>query len=124
MFSIYAGCSPEKVGEVIDLSIAELRNLKQTGVTANELSLAKEQITASILLGLEDSGNRAEILAQQEITYGRQISVEEALEKFEAVSAKDIQNLANEFFQTEKIALGVLGNLNGLKISRERLDVS
>ena len=124
MFSIYAGCSPEKVGEVIDLSIAELRNLKQTGVTADELSLAKEQITASILLGLEDSGNRAEILAQQEITYGRQISVEEALEKFEAVSAKDIQNLANEFFQTEKIALGVLGNLNGLKISRERLDVS
>ena len=76
------------------------------------------------LLGLEDSGNRAEILAQQEITYGRQISVEEALEKFEAVSAKDIQNLANEFFQTEKIALGVLGNLPGLKISRERLDVS
>ena len=124
MFSIYAGCSPEKVGEVIDLSIAELRNIKQTGVTADELNLAKEQITASILLGLEDSSNRAEILAQQEITYGRQISVEEALEKFEQVSVKDIQDLANEFFQTEKIALGVLGNLNGLKITRERLDLS
>lgn len=124
MFSIYAGCSPEKVGEVIDLSIAELRKIVREGVTEAELALAKEQVTSSILLGLEDSGNRAEVLAQQEIVYGKQISVEKSLESFEAVTTEDIQALAREFFQTEKIALGVLGDLNGLKINRERLDVS
>ena len=124
MFSIYAGCSPEKIGEVIDLSITELRKIKHDGVSEDELSLAKEQITASILLGLEDSGNRAEVLAQQEITYGRQISVEESLAKFDAVTVVEIQDLAKEFFQTEKIALGALGNLKGLKVKREMLDVS
>jgi predicted Zn-dependent peptidase len=124
IFSIYAGCSPEKVGEVVDLSIAELKKIKLYGVSEDELNLAKEQTTASILLGLEDSASRAEVLAQQEITHGRIISVEESLEKFNRVTVQEIQDLAKEFFQTEKIALGALGNLNKLKIKRERLDVS
>lgn len=124
IFSIYAGCSPEKVGEVVDLSIAELKKIKIHGVTEDELNLAKEQTTASILLGLEDSASRAEVLAQQEITYGRLIPVEESLAKFNAVTTQQIQQLAQEFFQTEKIALGALGNLNGLKIKREKLNVT
>lgn len=124
IFSIYAGCSPEKVGEVVDLSIAELKKIKLHGVTEDELNLAKEQTTASILLGLEDSASRAEVLAQQEITYGRLIPVEESLAKFSAVTTDEIQKLAQEFFRTEKIALGALGNLNGLRIKRERLNVN
>ena len=123
IFSIYAGCSPEKVCEVVDLSIAELKKIKNEGVAEDELNLAKEQTTASILLGLEDSASRAEILAQQEINYGRIISVEESLEKFNLVTAGQIRDLAREFFQTEKIALGALGNLNNLKIKRDRLNV-
>jgi hypothetical protein len=32
-----------------------------------------------------------------------------------------VRELANEFFLTESIAVTVLGNLNGLKLSREHL---
>jgi predicted Zn-dependent peptidase len=85
--------------------------------------LAKEQTIASILLGLEDSSTRAANLAQQEIIFSKQISLDETLQKIEAVSAEEIQTLAREFFQTKKIALVALGNLNGLKIERDRLGV-
>ena len=34
---------------------------------------------------------------------------------------EDLQALAHEFFRTESIAVTVLGNLNGLKISRDQL---
>lgn len=124
IFSIYAGSSPEKFGEVIDLSIAEMRKIKRAGVRREELILAKEQTVASVLLGLEDSSVRASNLAQMEMIHGKIISVEETLAKIEAVTLEEIQDLANEFFQTEKIALAALGNLNNLKIKRERLDVS
>ena len=40
----------------------------------------------------------------------------------EAVTAESIQQMANASFDTRQIALTVLGNLEGLKISRERLD--
>lgn len=124
IFTIYAGTSPKQLGEVIDLSITELKKIKREGVSVNELNLAKEQTIASILLGLEDSGTRAANLANQEITYGKQISLDETLQRIEAVNTDEVQSIAREFFQTENIALVALGNLNGLKIERDRLDVN
>lgn len=124
IFSIYAGTSPEKLSEVIDLSISEIRRLKRNGVSLEELSLAKEQTIASILLSLESSSARTENLAHNELVYGRQISIEEMLKNLESVEADEVRSIANEFFKTEKAAFAALGNLNGLAVERERLDVS
>lgn len=123
IFSIYAGTSPEKLAEVIDLSIAEMKKIKRKGVTEDELNLAKEQTIASILLSLESTAARAENLAHNELVHARQIPVEETLKKLEAVQTEEIKAIANEFFRTENIALAALGNLNGLKINREKLEV-
>lgn len=123
VFQIYAGTSPKQTEEVLDISIHELRKVVREGITAEELELIKEQTVASILLGLEDSSVRAGTLARLEMVHGRQVSLEETLEKIEAVSLAEITELAGEFFQTEKIAFGALGDLNGLKIKRERLEI-
>ena len=124
VFSIYAGTSPKQTEEVLDIAIAELRRVVKNGITPEELELIKEQTIASILLGLEDSSVRAATLARLEMVHGRQISLEETIEKIQIVNVEEIQELAREFFKTEKIAFGALGNLNGLKIKRERLDIS
>jgi len=123
VFSIYAGTSPHQTESVLDISIKELRSVVRNGVTNEELQLMKEQSAASILLGLEDSATRAGTLAHLEMMHGRQISLEETIEKIEAVTIDEIQEIAQEFFQTEKIAFGALGNLNGLKVKRERLEI-
>ncbi len=88
MFSVFAGTSPEQVGEVVDLSIAEMTKVVNDGVTADELDLAKQQSVSSILLSLEDSASRAAAVAQSEMVHGRQISVEETLAKVDAVSSR------------------------------------
>lgn len=123
IFTIYAATSPEKLGEAIDLSVAEMSKIKKYGVTEQELQLAKDQANASILLGLEDSGVRAGNLAQQMITFGKIIALEETLRKIEAVTTEEVRQLAVDFFKTENIALAALGNLTNLKIERERLNV-
>jgi predicted Zn-dependent peptidase len=123
-FSIYAATSPKQTGEVLDIAIDEMRQVVRTGVTGEELQLAKDQAVASILLGLEDSSVRAGTLARLEMVYGRQIPVEETLAKLEAVTVEEIQELAREHFRTENVAFGALGNLNGFKVERDRLDVS
>ena len=123
VFSIYAGTSPHQTESVLDISIKELRSVVRNGVTNEELQQMKEQSAASILLGLEDSATRAGTLAHLEMMHGRQISLEETIEKIEAVTIDEIQEIAQEFFQTEKIAFGALGNLNGLKVKRERLEI-
>ena len=123
LFSIFAGTSPEQVEEVVDLSIAEMRAVVRNGVTEDELDLAKQQTTASILLSLEDSAARAATLAQAEMIHGRQISLEEALEKIRAVTVTDVHDLAGEHFRTEDVAFAAVGDLEGLKIDRDRLSI-
>jgi predicted Zn-dependent peptidase len=123
-FSIYAATSPNQTGEVLDIAIDEMRQLVRSGVTEEELQLAKDQAVASILLGLEDSSVRAGTLARLEMVYGRQIPLEETLTKLQAVTTDDIQDLAKEFFRTENVAFGALGDLNGFTVKRERLEIS
>jgi predicted Zn-dependent peptidase len=53
--------------------------------------------------------------------FHRFFTLDELVESIEAVSADDIQRLANTFFDAKLIALTVLGNLNGFKITRDEL---
>jgi len=122
-FSVSAGTSPEQTDEVLDIVIEEMGKIVRDGITPDELSLMKDQTRASILLGLEDSAGRAGSLAQCEMVHGRQIPVEETLANLDAVTAEDVQSIAREFFQTEKIAFVALGDLDHLQVDRSRLTV-
>jgi predicted Zn-dependent peptidase len=48
-------------------------------------------------------------------------TLDELIERIEKVTVEQLTELANEFFQTESIAVTVLGNLNGLKLKRDQL---
>jgi predicted Zn-dependent peptidase len=124
VFTIFAGTSPEQTDEVVEISVAEMRDVVKNGVRDDELELAKQQSRASILLSLEDSAARAASHAQTEMLYGRHISVEETLAKIDAVTTEQLHDLAREFFRTENVAFTALGNLKGFKIDRERLAMS
>ena len=123
LFSIFAGTSPEQVEEVVDLSVAEMRNIVKNGVTAGELDLAKQQTVSSILLSLEDSAARAATLAQAEMIHGRQISLEESLEKTNAVTIDDVHALVRAYFRTENMAFVALGDLRDMQIGRDDLRI-
>ncbi len=123
VFTVFAGTSPRQSDKVLDLALAELRSVARDGITRQELELMKAQTVASILLGLEDSANRASTLARLEMLHGRQISIEETIGKIEAVTIDEVRDLAAEFFQTEKLGFGALGNLNGFKVTRDRLSI-
>jgi predicted Zn-dependent peptidase len=119
--SVYAGTSLESVPEVVRLTMAEFRSLKDTPVPAEELQRAKDHLKGSFMLGLESTTSRMSHLARQHIYFGRFWTMDEILELIESVTAEDIQSLANEFFRTERIAVTALGPLDGFQLGRESL---
>jgi len=123
VFTIYAGTSPEHLDEVLDLSLAEMRRVVAETIPEDELTLAKDQAISSILLGLESSSARVSALARQEIIHGRRISTAETIEKIEAATADDLQRVARQYFTSESLGLGALGNLNGFLVDRSRLKI-
>jgi predicted Zn-dependent peptidase len=54
--------------------------------------------------------------------YDRFYGMNEITDKIEAVQVEDVQIVAREFFIADHIAVTVLGNLTGLKLSREQID--
>ena len=118
---VYAGTSADKTLEMLDLVMAEFRALKDAPLTEEELHRAKEQVKGNILLGLESSGSRMSNLARQEMYFNHFFSVEEVLERLDAVTADQVQTMAQKLFVSERIAVTLLGRLDGLKLHRSRL---
>jgi len=119
--AVYAGTSRESAAKVVQSVVSEFRKLKTEPVPDEELRRSKDQLKGSLMLSLESSTARMSNLARQEMYFDRFYDLDEMIEKIEAVTTEDLQSLANEYFHTESVAVTVLGNLTGLKISRDQL---
>jgi len=119
--SIYAGTSIGKTQEMLHLILEEFRRIKAEPVSEDELERAKNQSKGNIVLGLESSSSRMSNLARQQMYYGRFNTVDDIIADVDRVTAADVQRLAVELLQPEKISLTLLGNLGDLKITRTDL---
>jgi predicted Zn-dependent peptidase len=106
---IYAGTDLERVPEAIAAIIDELRKLRDDGVPEDELQRTKELRKGRLLMGLEDSRSVASWVGSQELTYGEIKTPEEVMDEIEAVTAREVQTLADELFQTKKLSLALIG---------------
>jgi predicted Zn-dependent peptidase len=119
--TVYAGTSLDAVHQIVEHVMTEFRDLKDKRVTADELRRAKDHLKGSLLLSLESSPSRMSNLARQEKYLGGFETLDEVGQHIEAVEDTDLQELANEWFHQDRIALAVLGNLGGFKMGREHL---
>ena len=118
---VYAGTSVGKALEVVDLILAEFRNLKQEPIPQEELTRAKDQLKGNILMGLESSTSRMANLARQEIYFNQFITEEEVIARIDEVDAAQVQAMAQRLFDPSRIAVTLLGRLDGVKLGRARL---
>jgi predicted Zn-dependent peptidase len=121
--SIYAGCGNDAVGELIDVVVAEIRRLKHQPLGADELRRAKDHLKGSLMLNLESTSSRMSHHARQEIYRDRADTLDDMLAAIERVSVDDVQRLAGQFFDGDALGATVLGNVNGLQLTREQLRI-
>ncbi len=119
--SVYAGTSRESATKVVESIVSEFRKLKAEVVPDDELRRSKDQLKGSLMLSLESSTARMSNLARQEMYFDHFYGLDELIEKIESVTAEELQELANQFFQTDNVAVTILGNLYGLRLTRDQL---
>ena len=107
--TVYAGCAAGKVSEVVDLTLAELRVLRNDLVPADELQRAKDHLKGSLTLSLESTSSRMSQLARQEMQFGRQFTLDEILNAIDAVSADDVLRVARDVFRDGAPVATVVG---------------
>ena len=95
-FGMYAGCTPTKVRQVLDLLGAELDKLAEGGISDDELRKAVGQLCGGIVLALEDTGSRMSRLGRAELVSGEYQDIDETLRLIKSVTAREVQDLAKE----------------------------
>ena len=118
---VYAGTSAGNALEVVDLILVEFAKLKQEPLSDEELTRAKDQVKGNILLGLESSSSRMANLARQEMYFQNFFTVDEVIARIDEVDAGQVQAMAQRLFDPERIAVTLLGRLDGVKLGRKRL---
>lgn len=95
-FGMYAGCSPQRVQQIIELLVAELEKLAEHGITEAELAKSLGQMAGGIVLSLEDTGSRMSRLGRAELVNGEFLEIDDTLDRLRAVTREQVQELAKE----------------------------
>jgi predicted Zn-dependent peptidase len=108
LFSVYAGTTPTKARDVIDIVQREMRDISAGGLTDEELERAKGHLKGSLVLSLEDTSGRMSRIGRSEISHGEILSVDEVLARTDAVTKEDAEAVARDVF-SRPMALTVIG---------------
>lgn len=111
---VYVGSLPTKIDDVIAVVKDTIADVAANGITADELARGKGQLRGGLVLGLEDSGARMTRIAKAELVTGELPSINEALERINAVTLDDIASVAMELF-SQKATLAVVGPFKGAR---------
>jgi predicted Zn-dependent peptidase len=119
--AVYAGTSAGTVRKLLDCVLGEFTRLKREPVAGDELHRAKEHMKGSLLLSLESTSSRMGNLARQWLSFGRFFTLDELAASIDAVTAEEVQAVAQSFLTSEKIAVTLLGRLDSITLGREDL---
>ena len=105
---VSAGVETKNLPVAIEAILKELSQLREV-IPESELNKAKEFSKGHLLLRMEESRNVAGWLGGQEILTGRILSVDEVVSILDAITAEELQQLAQELLVSDKLRLAVVG---------------
>ncbi len=103
-WSVYAGCAPERLGEVVGVVRDVLAGAAADGITEAEVLRAKGSLRGGMVLGLEDTASKMNRLGRSELDHGGQRSLTESLARIDAVTQAEVAELARELLSQDLTA--------------------
>jgi predicted Zn-dependent peptidase len=113
LFGLYAGTDESDAPELMRVVIDQIGNATET-LNETEVSRAKAQMKAGLLMALESSEARVGQLARQMLAYGRPIPLEEIVAKVDAVTVESARTAGRDLIGRAKPAIAALGPGSGL----------
>jgi predicted Zn-dependent peptidase len=118
-FLVNAGVDPKRVYDAVDTILAELGRLRD-GIPLEELERAKRLTKGRMMLTMEETKAVSAWIGSQELLLGEVLTVDEVVQKLDAVTTDDVHRVANDLLHTEKLNLAIVGPCRG-KVRLERL---
>ena len=96
MLSVYAGTNPDAAEEVYGLLLGEAKKLASEGMTRDEFMMAREQLKAGYILGLESTSARMQSLGRRLLLLGNTRTETEVIDRVNAIDFDSTNALMHE----------------------------
>ncbi len=106
---VFGSVEPLSLRECLATVMAELRRVRNEGITADELAQVKEQVKGGILLSLEDTWAIASRNGSHQLRYDRVIPIEQVVADVEMVSRDDVLRVAQRVLCDDYLHMAVIG---------------
>lgn len=121
LFSIYTALGHSTEAAAIRVILDEVRRFQDHGVTEEELTRAREQVKANVLMGLESTSARMNRLGRGELFYGFIPEPDEIIARYDAVTAEDIRSMAQNCLDLKNVSFSGVGKVDSADYYRELL---
>jgi predicted Zn-dependent peptidase len=106
---IYVGTRTDNLSEALGVVAKELSRLREEPATADELERSKENVKGRLLLSLESTSARMSRLGSSVLTGVPLLTVDELVERIDAVTIDDLEEIAQELFDPARLSAAAIG---------------
>ena len=107
---LYLGTRPDNVVRAMGVVADELARMREDPATADELARSKENVKGRIVLSLESTTARMNRLGASVLADMPLLSVDDVIERIDAVTLDDIAALARDLFAPERMSAAGIGS--------------
>jgi predicted Zn-dependent peptidase len=106
---LYLGTRPDNVATAMEIVATELERFRREPATAEELERSKENVKGRLVLALESTTARMNRLGSSVLAGLPLLSVDEMVERIDAVTVADLEELAAELYAPEQLSAAGIG---------------
>jgi predicted Zn-dependent peptidase len=108
-WGVHVGTTPHQTDTALNVIRDELAKVVEEGITVEELERAKGSMRGGLALTLEDPNSRMVRLGRDELAGMPHLSVDERLEKLDAVDLDQVRAVANDIYGAPARVMGAVG---------------
>jgi predicted Zn-dependent peptidase len=106
---LYVATRPENLAEALAVVSAELERCVEDPASEQELIRSRENLKGRVVLGLESTGARMSRLGASLLNEMPILSVDEMIERIDAVGIQQVRELAGELFTRGRMSVAGVG---------------
>ena len=111
VLSIYVALSRDAELKAIALIKDVIKEMLENGVTEDEVRRTVTQLKSNLLMGLESTTSRMNVIAQNEFAYGRAVSEDEVIAGFDAVTPESVLAAARRLRDFDAMSFSAVGKV-------------
>ncbi len=106
---LYVGTRPDNLAEALSVIAAELERCVEHPASEQELTRSRENLKGRVVLAMESTGARMSHLGTSLLHEMPILSMDEVIERIDAVELADLESLAAELFDPKRLSIACVG---------------